>query len=53
MDRPYLVLVDEKLWDRKLTRLGAEKVARELREKGLQATVAYQLGSEYEPMGVK
>lgn len=42
MNRPYLVLVDGKLWDRKLTKIGAQKVVTFLREKGLAASLAYE-----------
>lgn len=43
MKRPYLILVDGRLWDRKLTRAGAMKVVEELRDKGLNASLAYEL----------
>lgn len=42
MTRPYLILVNGKLWDRKLTERYAVKVAQELRDKGLKASVAYE-----------
>ncbi len=41
MNKPYLILVDGKLWDRKLTRAGAQKVVAALREKGLEAVIQY------------
>lgn len=46
MGRPYLVLVNGKLWDRKLTRIGAQKVVNFLRAKGLPAAVAYEIERE-------
>lgn len=42
MTRPYLVMVDGKLWDRKLTAGGARKVISDLRDKGLNAVLAYE-----------
>lgn len=42
MPRPYLILVNGVLWDRKMTQKFAWKVCNELRAKGLAATVAYQ-----------
>jgi len=42
MTRPYLVMVDGKLWDRNLTKGGALKVVEALREKGLKAALAYE-----------
>ncbi len=41
MNKPYLILVDGKLWDRKLTKAGALKVIEALRAKGLNAVLAY------------
>lgn len=46
MNRPYLILVDSKLWDRKLTKAGANKVIDLLKDRGLNAVLAYQLDSE-------
>ncbi len=43
MNRPYLILVDGKLWDRKLTKGGAEKVIEALKDKGLKAVLAYEI----------
>lgn len=43
MDRPYLILVDGKLWDRKLTKNGAMGVIDGLREKGLDAVIGYDM----------
>lgn len=43
MNKPYLILIDGKLWDRKLTRLGAMKVVDALRAKGLKAVLAYKI----------
>lgn len=43
MNKPYLILVDGKLWDRKLTKHGAMKVITFLRQtKGLNAVLAYE-----------
>lgn len=42
MNRPYLILVNGVLWDRKLTKQGAEKVIEVLRERGLNAVLAYE-----------
>lgn len=53
MTRNYLILVNGKLWARKLTQVGAQRVADMLIERGLRATVAYAVTSEYQPMGVK
>lgn len=41
MDRPYLIMCDGKLWDRKLTKGGAMKVIELLKERGLNAVLAY------------
>ena len=43
MGRPYLILVNNVLWDRKLTLHGAKKVCAELQAKGLQAVVGYDI----------
>ncbi len=43
MNKPYLILVDGKLWDRKLTKAGALKVIASLRSKGLDAVLGYAL----------
>lgn len=49
MRKPYLILVAGRLWERKLTHQGAEKVVAVLRERGLQAVLAYESeGMEYE-----
>ena len=46
MSRPYLVMVDGKLWARKLTQAGALKLIQWLRsEKNINATFAYDIGS--------
>jgi hypothetical protein len=42
MRKPYLIMVNNKLWDRKLTRLGALKVIETLKSKGLNAVLAYE-----------
>lgn len=42
MRKPYLIVVDGKLWDRKLTKAGALKVIQVLRAKGLNAVLAYE-----------
>lgn len=42
MTKNYLILVDGKLWDRKLTKAGALKVIEYLKlERGLNAVLAY------------
>lgn len=47
MQRNWLVYSDGKLWDRKLTKAGAEKVAKELEDKGLMNVwVAYEIVPE-------
>lgn len=43
MNRPYLILVNNVLWDRKLTKAGAVKVIEVLLEKGLKAVLAYDI----------
>lgn len=43
MSRPYLIIVDGKLWDRKLTRRGALGVIEMLRGRGLNAVLAYDV----------
>jgi hypothetical protein len=57
MLKPYLVLVNGLLWDRKLTLAGAENLVRYLKEeKGLNATIAYSLEekvSEYQKPGIR
>ena len=47
MTKPYLILVDNKLWARKLTKQGALKVVSQLRDKGLNAVLAYDLAGEF------
>jgi hypothetical protein len=47
MKRPYLILVNGALWDRKMTAKFANKVARELNEKGVKAVVAYDHEGKY------
>ena len=39
-------MVDNKLWDRKLTKHGALKVIEFLRNKGLNAVLAYNIDKE-------
>lgn len=43
MKRPYLILVNGVLWDRKITKAGALKVIEALRDKGLNAVLAYKI----------
>lgn len=43
MNKPYLILVNGVLWDRKLTRAGAQKVVDMLRAKGMAAAMAYEV----------
>lgn len=43
MNKPYLIIVKGQLWDRKLTKIGAEKVIYFLRNKGLEAVLAYDI----------
>lgn len=45
MNKPYLILVNNILWDRKLTKHGALKVIAMLRDKGLNAVLGYDLGT--------
>lgn len=48
MNKPYLIMVEGRLWDRKLTRVGALKVISELnhmwQQKGMatRAVIAYE-----------
>ena len=46
MNRPYLVMVNNVLWDRKLTRAGAMKTIEMLIGRGLKAVLAYSLDNE-------
>lgn len=46
MTKPYLVLVNGRLYDSKLTQAGASKLAMALKLKGHQASVAYEIDSE-------
>lgn len=49
MEKPYLILVDGKLADRKLTLAGAKKRAEELKGKGYnQVSIAHDLPVDYE-----
>lgn len=52
MDKQHLILVNGKLWDRKLTRAGAMKQVMWLRlEKGMNAAYAYELeNGTFEPI---
>lgn len=43
MNKPYLILVNGLLWDRKLTKKGAMAVIETLRDRGLNAVLAYQI----------
>jgi hypothetical protein len=43
MTKPYLILVNNVLWDRKLTKHGAMKVIELLKERGLNASLAYDI----------
>jgi N-acetylmuramoyl-L-alanine amidase len=47
MTRPYLILVNGVLWERKMTLKFAQKVARELNDKGVKAVVAYDHEGKY------
>lgn len=41
MQKLWLIIVGGRVWDRKLTRIGANRLAEELINKGLNATVCY------------
>lgn len=41
--KPYLVLVNNVLWGRHLTRLGALKTVEALKARGLNAVLAYDI----------
>ena len=43
MPKPFLILVNNVLWDRKLTLHGAKKVVAALQAKGLAAVVGYDI----------
>jgi len=43
MNKPYLIMVNNILWDRKLTKAGALKVVEMLKSKGLAAVLAYDI----------
>lgn len=43
MNKPYLILVNGVLWDRKLTKHGALKVIATLKERGINAVLAYDV----------
>lgn len=43
MNKPYLIMVNGVLWDRKLTKHGAVKVIELLQERGLNAVLAYEV----------
>jgi len=43
MTLPYLIMVNNILWDRKLTKSGALKVVEMLKGKGLNAVLAYDI----------
>lgn len=43
MNKAYLIILDGKLWDRKLTKAGALKVIDMLKERGLNAVLAYKI----------
>jgi hypothetical protein len=40
--KPYLVLVDGKLWARTLTETAAALLVQNMREKGINAMIAYE-----------
>ncbi len=42
MNKPYWIMVNGNLWDKKLTKHGALRVIAELKEKGLNAVLAYE-----------
>lgn len=44
MNKAYLILVNGVLWDRKLTKAGAMRQVEFLRDKGLNAVLAYDQG---------
>lgn len=49
MRQPYLILVDGRLFDRKLTKAGALRVVDMLQERGLPAVMAYEMeNGQYE-----
>ncbi len=43
MNKPYLILVNGLLWERKLTKAGALKVIAELQDKGVNAVLGYDI----------
>jgi hypothetical protein len=43
VNKPYLIMVNGVLWDRKLTKHGAVKVIELLQERGLNAVLAYEV----------
>lgn len=47
MNKPYLIMFNNILWARSVTRLGALKLIKKLEDtKGIKAVLAYDIGNE-------